>query len=297
MSYAKGKIVLITGATSGIGEAAAHELAKQGATVWILARSVSKSNAVLAAIQEHSPRATVQVLQADLASLKEVDAAVEQFLQHPQGGKLDILMNNAAVIVTSRQLSHDGLELMFAVNHLAHFHLTQKLLPLLLSQKAAPSSGHNIQKPRIINVASGAHAFCKGIRYDDLQWNNNFRTFPAYGHSKLANMLFTRELMKRYGDKIDGWSLHPGAVATGLGTNNGWAGKVFPKLLVPFFRTPRKGAETILYLATSDTVKEPIGSYLCDCKVKQPKPWAEDETSQKRLWEVSEELIQKSISA
>ena len=276
----QGKRVLITGATSGIGQAAAYALAGQGAELTLLCRSPDRAESVADAIEaEHGHRP--ELLVCDFESLASVRKAAEQYLD--SGQPLHVLLNNAGVINTQRMETVEGYEQTFAVNHLAPFLLTGMLLPALQREAGA----------RIVNVASDAHRFCKAIRFNDPQTLGTYRTFEVYGHSKLANILFTRELARRlgYGDPLVN-CLHPGAVATGMGTNNpGLLGKILPPLLKPFFRTPEKGAETAIYLCADPGLAGVSGRYFQDCRAVKPKPWAEDDDMAAALWRLSEELV------
>jgi len=277
----QGKTVLLTGATSGIGLAAAEALAVRGARLVLTARNPVRAEAAVARIRESRPGTDSDVLAADFASLAEVAAAARRFLA--SGRPLDVLLNNAGLMNTSRKTSRDGFEEMLAVNHLAPYLLTRLLLPRL--QEAG--------RARIVHVASNAHAFCKGIDFDDLQLERRFRAFPAYGHSKLANILFNAELARRIaGSGVTTNALHPGAVATGIGTNNGGlSARIVPLLMKPFFRSPAKGAETAVWLADSAAVEGLSGGYYHDCRPIEPKPWGRDAAAAARLWDVSEQLV------
>jgi NAD(P)-dependent dehydrogenase (short-subunit alcohol dehydrogenase family) len=196
---------------------------------------------------------------------------------------LDVLLNNAGVVNTRRRLSADGYEETLAVNHFAPFLLTGLLLPALLQAPAA----------RIVNVSSHAHTFVRDMGFEDMQAEKGYKTFREYGRSKLANILFTRSLAQRLQDRDTTVNcLHPGAVATSLGTNNGVTGKVLTTILKPFFRSPERGAETSIFLCTSDAVKNVSGAYFVDCKEKNPRPWALDDAAAERLWQYTEECVE-----
>lgn len=276
----EGKHILVTGATSGIGLAAAVILAKAGAELTLLARNPERARHVAQQIAADVGGNAPQVLIADFSSLDAVRAAAAEFLQRDQ--PLDILLNNAGLISTSRAVTEDGFEETFAVNHLAPFLLTGLLLPRLLQSDAA----------RIISVASNAHEFVRGMNFDDLQSSERYSTFKVYGQSKLANILFTRELARRLqGRPITVNCLHPGAVATGMGTQNGVLGRILPKLLKPFFRTPDGGADTAVYLCESAEIATTTGAYFYNRKAISPKPWAEDDEAALRLWQISEDMV------
>ncbi|MEQ8803140.1 MAG: SDR family NAD(P)-dependent oxidoreductase, partial [Haliea sp.] len=192
-------------------------------------------------------------------------------------------LNNAGVVNTSRRTTVDGFEETLAVNHFAPFLLTGLLLPAI----------RDVPGARIVNVASAAHAFTRDMGFDDLHAERGYKTFREYGRSKLANILFTRSLAQRLADyPVTANSLHPGAVSTSLGTQNGGVmSKILPLVLKPFFRSPEKGAETSIYLCTSEKVAGISGEYFADCKVVRPKPWARDDEAAERLWRVSEESV------
>jgi NAD(P)-dependent dehydrogenase (short-subunit alcohol dehydrogenase family) len=217
----------------------------------------------------------------DMASLDSVRAAGELMAAEHQ--PLDVLLNNAGVINMSRKETVDGFEETLAVNHFAPFLLTGLLLPSL---QKAPGA-------RIVNVASDAHTFVKGMGFDDMQATASYKTFREYGRSKLANILFTRRLSQQLkGSGITVNCLHPGAVSTSLGTqNNGLLGKILPLLLKPFFRTPLQGAQTSIYLCASDEVAQVTGEYFVDCKPRKTKPWARDDAAADRLWRYTEETL------
>jgi NAD(P)-dependent dehydrogenase (short-subunit alcohol dehydrogenase family) len=191
-----------------------------------------------------------------------------------------LLLNNAGIMNLSRALTPDGLEETFAVNHLAYFLLTQLLLDRIVA--SAPA--------RIVNVASDAHQSAT-LDFDDLNAEKSYRAMARYGSSKLANILFTRELARRLdGTGVTANCLHPGFVATGIATNNGLLGRVVMQLARLVARTPEKGAETSVYLCTSDDVAGVSGRYFVDCAPKEPAEAAQSDADAARLWEVSEEL-------
>jgi NAD(P)-dependent dehydrogenase (short-subunit alcohol dehydrogenase family) len=275
-----GRVCLITGATSGIGRMTADALAAMGATLFLVARDRVRGEDTCTAIRRATGNERVQLLLADLASLDSIRALVRAFLA--TGEPLHVLINNAGVVNLSRRLTQDGIEEVFAVNHLAYFLVTHLLLDRL--RASAPA--------RIINVASEAHKFGNGIDFGNLQGERSFRTMRIYGQSKLANILFTYELARRLdGTGVTVNCLHPGAVATGLGKNNGrWAGMLIA-LLRPFFRTPEKGAETSIYLASSPDVTAVSGRYFYNCKPIRSAPASYDEAAARRLWDESARLV------
>ena len=272
-----GKHIVITGATAGIGQSSAIELAKAGADLTLLSRNPDKAAAVAEEIQA-AGGSEPTLIAMDMASLASVREAAEATLALNK--PIDILLNNAGVVNTERRETVDGFEETLAVNHFAPFLLTGLLLPAIQQADSA----------RIVNVASEAHAFVKSMGFEDMQAEKDFKTFREYGRSKLANILFTRTLALRLeGQDVTVNCLHPGAVATSLGSQNeGVIAKLLPLLLKPFFRSPDRGAETSLYLCQSDDVANISGAYFANCKQKRPKPWARDDEAAEKLWEISE---------
>ena len=277
----QGKVALVTGASGGIGEATARALASFGATVYLLCRNAEKAEAIRASIIQQTHNSSIHTLLGDLAELAQVRRAAQTFLD--SGEDLHILVNNAAVVNATRHTTVDGFEETFAVNHLAPFLLTNMLLPRI--KNSAPA--------RIVNVSSMAHHFVRGMQFDDLGFEQNYKTFKVYGQSKLANLLFTSELATRLeGTGVTVNALHPGAVSTGLGAQNyGVIGKIVPLLTRPFFRTPEKGAESSIYLAAAAAIDGVNGKYFYNCKPVEAKPWAQDSTAAKRLWQLSEAMV------
>ena len=276
----KGKHIAITGPTAGIGRTASLELARRGAQLTLLCRNPQKAAELQQEIIAAGGLAPAIVIM-DMANLASVRAAGEALVA--AGKPLDVLLNNAGVINVSRQETVDGFEETLAINHFAPFLLTGLLLPLLQQTPRA----------RIVNVASDAHAFVKGMGFDDMQANRSYKTFREYGRSKLANILFTRRLAGLLqGQDITVNCLHPGAVATSLGTQNeSIIARIVPYLLKPFFRSPLQGAQTSIYLCSSDEVATITGEYFVDSKVRKTKPWARDDAAAERLWRYTEECL------
>lgn len=268
----EGKVCLITGATAGIGRAAAVELGRLGATVVLAARNAARGEEVRNAIA--SVGGSAEVLLADLSSLRQARALAGEFAE--RFDRLNVLINNAAVYTRTRTLTREGLELQLTVNHLAPFLLTNLLLPSL--RRGAPS--------RIVTVSSEAHKRVS-IDWEDLGGQLHYNGLRAYSQSKLANLLFTLELSRRLDrNRITANAVHPGVVGTEL-LFGGWAPL---RLLRPFLRTPEQGASTLVYLAASPEVDAVSGRYFKDCRIIEPSRRARDPEAAERLWKVSEQL-------
>lgn len=274
----QGKVCVITGASSGIGRATAFGVARLGATVVLVCRNRERAEATRAAIMEATGNARVEVALADLSAQAEIRRLAHELLgRYPQ---IHVLINNAGVLNRSRSTTVDGIETVFAVNHLAYFLLTQLLLERLAA--SAPA--------RIINVASGAHNWGP-LDVDDLQNERRYRSLRVYGQSKLCNILFTRALARRLvGAGVTVNAMHPGGVATGLGGNNGWWAKLIATALKPFVLTAEQGADTVVYLATAPEIEGVSGKYFVKRREAQPSPAALDDETAKRLWQASVEL-------
>ena len=274
-----GKQVLITGATNGIGLAAAKALAGLGAKLAIVARNGDKAQAAVASIKAVRSDAVVDLFMADLSSQASVRRLAAEVLA--RYSKLDVLINNAGAMYTKRRLTEDGIELTWALNHLAPFLLTN----LLLDRLKESSPAH------IITTASDAHRH-RQIPFDDLSGERSYRGFNRYGQTKLANILFTKELARRLQDTgVTANCFHPGLVATGINWNNGRWMNVVMTVLRLFSRTPEKGAETLGWLADSPEVSEMSGGYFVDKRRAMPTEAAEDIMSAQRLWEISEQQV------
>ena len=273
-----GKICLVTGGTNGIGKATAQALAQMGATVVIVGRDALKTSQVLEEIRTVSGNTTVDSLLADLSSQQEVRRLANEFKN--RYSHLHILINNAGGFFMRRQLQENGMEMTFALNHLAGFLLTNLLLDMI--KASAPA--------RIINVSSNAHASGK-IEFDNLQGEREYGP-RAYDNSKLANILFTMELARRLeGTGVTANALHPGFVATGFAKNNGKIIAALVSLLTPLIaRSPAKGAETSIYLASSSSVEGITGKYFFDSHMIPAAPQATDMLVARKLWDISAQL-------
>ena len=278
MTDMHGKICLVTGATSGIGEVTALELARLGASVALLGRSQARCKASVARIQQETGSSSVEYLVADLSSMAQVRQAAAQFLE--KHNRLDVLVNNAGAVFLNRRLSVDGLEMTFALNHLSYFLLTLLLLDTLKACSPA----------RIVNVSSDSH---RGRRLDfnDLQNQKSYNVMKAYGRSKLANVLFTNELARRlHGTGVTANALHPGSVATRIWEKGGPLNPLIGLIMRRVSITPEQGARTSIYLATSSEVEGVTGKYFTHCKAVRSDPTSYDEAAAKRLWEASLKL-------
>ena len=271
----QGKRVLITGATNGIGLAAARMLAAQGASVAIVGRSATRTEHAARSIRAGNAVA-VDTFLADLASQASVRRLAAEVLE--RYARLDVLINNAGAIYATRQLTADGIELTWALNHLAPFLLTALLLGRL--KASAPA--------RIITTASAAHQGYH-IPFDDLGADRSYGAFRRYGESKLANILFTRELARRLeGSGVTANCLHPGLVATGINHNNGLIRSLAMTVLGMLSRSPEQGAETLVWLTASPELATVSGGYFFDLQQKTPSVPAQDGEAGRRLWEISE---------
>ena len=274
-----GKVCLVTGGTNGIGKATAQELARMGAMVIIVGRDAQKTSKVLEEIRAASGNKNVGSMLADLSSEQDVRRLANEFKS--KYSHLHVLINNAGGFFMRRQLSADGIEMTFALNHLAGFLLTNLLLDMIKANAPA----------RIINVSSNAHTSGK-IEFDNLQGEREFGP-RAYDNSKLANILFTMELARRLeGTGVTANALHPGFVATGFAKNNGKVIATLVSIFAPLVaRSPAKGAETSIYLASSTSVEGITGKYFYDSQAIPAAPQATDIVVARKLWDVSAEMV------
>jgi len=271
----RGKTCLITGPTAGIGRATALALGRLGANLVLACRDRERGEALAHEIEQDAGGGRCEVMIVDLSSQQSIRDLAREFLAVDR--PLHVLVNNAGVYELSRKTTVDGIETVFAVNHLAYFLLTHLLLDRL--RASAPA--------RIVNVASDAHRWGT-IDFDDLQGERSYRSMKIYGRSKLANVLFTAELARRLeGSGVTVNSLHPGAVATRLGAQNGAVARFLIRLLRPFMRTPEDGAATSIHLASSAEVSSVTGQYFADRRTARVSSEARDADVARRLWEVS----------
>ena len=270
-----GQIVMITGANSGIGKATAIGLAKLGATIVMVCRNPERGESAAKEIKEASNNLNIDLLIADLSSQEDIRNLAKNFKSKYRN--LHVLINNAGIVPKKRQTTVDGLELQLAVNHLAPFLLTNLLLDII--KASAPA--------RIINISSGLHYRAK-INFDDLQSEKKYGGFYTYDRSKLALMFFTYELARRLeGTGVTVNAVHPGIIKTRLGRDFNWFMRGFTKI---FFKSPKKGAETPIYLASSPEIEGITGKYFANKKEKKSSEASYNEDAAKQMWEISAEL-------
>ncbi|HUM14268.1 MAG TPA: SDR family oxidoreductase [Candidatus Nitrosotalea sp.] len=276
----RGKVVVITGATSGIGQVAAERLAGMGARLVLVGRDRVRGEATLSRVRECGPGLEHRAHYADLSSMAETKrVAAEIVAAEP---RVDVLINNAGAMFNDRRETPEGLERTFALNHMSYFLITALLRERLIA--AAPA--------RVINTASVAHRRGGAIDFDDLQSTRGYRGLPVYGRTKLCNILYTRELARRLaGTGVTANSLHPGFVATRFGDESGgfFAYVVRAAKLVMAI-SPEKGAETLVYLAASPEIATISGGYFYQNELARPTREAQDDAAARRLWEASERL-------
>ena len=273
----KNKTAIVTGANSGMGMATVRALSDMGAKVIMLCRSEKRGIEALEKLSSEKKR-DLELILCDLGNYASIRAFAN--LVRKGHDHIDILVNNAGFISLDRQETEEGLERQFGINHLGHFLLTMSLLDLMG------------EGGRIVNVASGAHKTGK-IHFDDINLTKGFNVITAYSQSKLANVLFTRELARRVKEKgITVNCCHPGAVATNIGIDRDTGfGKTVTKLLKPFFQTPEQGARTAIFLASDDSISDITGEYFYKCKIAKSSKRSKDMELAKKLFEFSEELV------
>ena len=273
----QGKVVVITGATSGIGEVAAQRLAGMGARLVLIARDPKRGQAALSRLPA-APGVAHTIHYGDLSRISEMKRVASQVAAAEP--RIDVLINNAGALFNSRKVTEDNLESTFATNHMAYFVLTMLLRAPLLA--GTPS--------RVVSTASDAHRG-NTLDFDDLQAAKGYSGFKVYGRSKLCNILFTRELARRWSATgITANCLHPGFVATRFGDGSGGILSGVVRVAKAFAISPEKGAETIVYLAASPEVAGRSGEYFYKCSPAVPTAAARDDAAAARLWTVSEEI-------
>ncbi len=274
-------MAVVTGANTGVGLETARGLARGGMRVVMACRDRERAERAIADVRESTKSDRVELLELDLASLASVRRAAEELsARHP---RVHVLVNNAGLILSERTLTGDGLEATLGVNHLGHFLFTT-LLTSALSAAGA----------RVVNVASEAHRTCRGLDFDDLMFERrSYRGLTVYAASKLANILFTRELARRFGGSIPAHAVHPGVIASRFGRDGdtrGWFA-FGVKLVAPLLSTPEQGARTSLHLALSEEAGRSNGRYWSRRRIVSPSRAAQDDAAARRLWEVSEQLV------
>jgi retinol dehydrogenase 12 len=277
----QGKTMIVTGANTGIGLETAAGLAKLGARVVLTSRDDAKGAAAVAEIKGRMPEADVHAMNLDLSTLAGVRSFASRFLDSHDS--LDVLVNNAGLLLDHRTITPDGFETTFQVNHLGPFLLTNLLLDRI--KASAPA--------RIVNVASTAHRGTT-LDFDDLHSEQGFQGMRVYGKTKLCNILFTRELARRLeGTGVTANSLHPGTVRTGFGMDGDAKGLLRIGLLLarPFFKSPATGAKTSIHLATANGLEGHTGEYWSNIKPSKPSDAATDDDAARRLWDISAELV------
>ena len=288
----KNKVVVITGATSGIGQVAAEKLAAMGARIVQVARDKQRGQAAITRLNQISPGISHTIYYADLSRLAEMKRVAAEIAQAEP--RIDVLMNNAGAMFGTRQLTEDGLERTFALNHLSYFVMTQGLRDRLAA--SAPA--------RVVNTASDAHT-SGTVDFDDLQSEKTYRpnlkdwvryggpAFKVYARSKLMNILYTRELARKLaGTGVTANSLHPGFVATRFGDQTGGLIGFGVGIAKRFALTPEQGAETLVYLASSPDVAAMTGEYFHKCRPAIPSKEAQDDDKAQRLWLETSKIAQ-----
>ena len=277
-----GKVVLITGGNAGVGKETAVGLAARGAHVVITSRNQQRGADAVADIRARSGNDAVEVMPLDLASIPSIHDFARDFLARSE--RLDVLIDNAGLVMGQRTETEDGFETTFGVNHLGHFLLTNLLLDRL--RASAPS--------RIVVVSSHAQASAPGLAFDDLQSEHGYKPFDAYSKSKLANIYFARELARRLeGSNVTANALHPGFVASRFARDGDMGAMIGAGMLLvrPFAINSTKGARTSIWLASAPEGAATSGGYFFRCAPSTPSAVAQDDEAARRLWAASEELV------
>ena len=285
MKWTNNKTILITGATNGIGKAAAINFAESAKSIAFTYRNEELAEDLKNEMQKINPNLSINSFFGDFSvqdSIRECADKIKNDLK-----AIDLLINNAGVVNTEYSETIDGIENTFAVNHLGYFLFTNLLLDLVKKESES----------RIINVSSAAHHFVKGMQWDDINYKDDFKMgLKAYGQSKLGNILFTKQLAKKLQkDGVTVNAIHPGGVNTSLGNqNNSLLGRVLKIILKPFFRSPLKGANTIIYLAEIDGLSI-TGAYWVDGRVAKTSHYSKNEAEAEKLWRLSEKLVNQEF--
>ena len=285
MKWTNNKTILITGATNGIGKAAAIKFAESAKSIAFTYRNEELAEDLKNKMQKINPNLSINSFFCDFSvqdSIRECADKIKNDLK-----AIDLLINNAGVVNTEYSETIDGIENTFAVNHLGYFLFTNLLLDLVKKESES----------RIINVSSAAHHFVKGMQWDDINYKDDFKMgLKAYGQSKLGNILFTKQLAKKLQkDGVTVNAIHPGGVNTSLGNqNNSLLGRALKIILKPFFRSPLKGANTIIYLAEIDGLSI-TGAYWVDGRVAKTSHYSKNEAEAEKLWRLSEKLVNQEF--